>query len=358
MNDSNKLIGWKAIADYADLSERQLRRHELDGNLPIRREGQSKRAPVWITTEELDAFLKARNSTPPPQPENIKKTGLWLWILVFILALSNCLMLFFPRKGSVQWIQSMQMEKKDGKLTFYAASQNQNRGRQLFKVKGEDIPIQTIEEAFQRGYVSWFGEFFMEPTLVESISSSGRYLIFHQWNKEPQSSALPSTLQGTIVPERILFLNRLQGIGFDALGVLTSTLDPGLQALLLYGRDGRLKASLITPSSIRQVVAIGSCLALLGEEDAKQSSLILVPLWEIMSKNCSRLPELPLSERFPLQLPKAHWVINSSFTGMDQQNGVLKLMNGEKESGISISGEGELFCVEENTDLIFKNGAM
>ncbi len=80
--ENKRLIGIKAIADYLNISERNVYRWEKELGLPLRRIGGSKGRYVYADAEELDKWLKQRNS----MQEEFRKSGrrITSWIVLFL----------------------------------------------------------------------------------------------------------------------------------------------------------------------------------------------------------------------------------------------------------------------------------
>jgi len=54
-----RLIGWKAIGQFLRCTERTARRWEADRGMPVHRIPGGGRSPVWASTDELSAWLRA-----------------------------------------------------------------------------------------------------------------------------------------------------------------------------------------------------------------------------------------------------------------------------------------------------------
>src|SRR5262245_9604652 len=91
-----RLGSWKEIAVYLRREVRTVQLWEKKEGLPARRHGHTARATVYAYTDELDAWLAARqseNTTRPNKPvANGEGSGPKRWGRVFLLAGLACLL--------------------------------------------------------------------------------------------------------------------------------------------------------------------------------------------------------------------------------------------------------------------------
>ena len=69
MDENRRLEGWKEIADYVGMKERQAQRWVREQALPIHREARFKRSIVFAFSRELDIWRQTRIILPEPLEE-------------------------------------------------------------------------------------------------------------------------------------------------------------------------------------------------------------------------------------------------------------------------------------------------
>jgi hypothetical protein len=98
--EGGRIVGIKAIADYLDASERSVYRWEKELGLPLHRVSGSAGSSVYVYIDELEEWLKKRESAEKALVQSKKSRVLFVFILT-AAPLIIVVVLFFLKSGQI-----------------------------------------------------------------------------------------------------------------------------------------------------------------------------------------------------------------------------------------------------------------
>jgi len=346
-----ELIGWKAISEYSDLSERHLRRLELDGELPIGRKGKGKRAPVCISKENLDQCLEKRKKKEHEKTKS-KRLHWFYWVLPISLGICCLFLLIIRPEPGGSYVKTFTMESNDNEVAFFLEDQHKDKGTRFHNSSIEQLPFHSPQESFDQGLAAWFGEFLNEPGLIECISSEKQYMTLHHWNEIPQTFQLPLSINDSVFPIELLTMKRIKGPGYDGLGVVCLTSNPLVHCFMVFDRKMKIIGTLLCSSKFTQVGSFGQQLVFSGVNSDQDLEVVAVSYWDLLYYKHSRLPTVTEHQEMT-SIPLAHHLEfqgNSNRLISKAESNNLSLVKDLNPTGYRINPDWELECNPDPTE--------
>lgn len=149
-----RIVGIKAIADYLDISERNVYRWEHELGLPLQRVAGSKGRYVYVDVEDLENWLKKRKSSLLNLKKHSKKIAMRVTLFLIIFLVVATLFILFRTHNERSDIASNKTSRDfpnpisasiDGKIVYIKG----NKGQRLWYFCGheEDMDTDVLNKA-------------------------------------------------------------------------------------------------------------------------------------------------------------------------------------------------------------------
>lgn len=213
MSEQSKLIGWAAISEYVDLSERHLRRLVAKGEFRVQRVREGARSQVFAYVGDLDRLNRTYRQ------RSTKKKKHWRAIWVYLVPVFLLSVWVFTQWNRVN---------PQVRLVGFEVQGNQLI---LFDQFGNRKTVETMDERDKVSFrdVDWF------PTLLEGpavlrLSKTRQAIESVRWN-ERSYYWYPHEPQ---VASRLVGIYRIRSAAYDGIGIVWS--EPQGFRLQIYSR--------------------------------------------------------------------------------------------------------------------------